>query len=114
MSYQDKEINYNQFQKVKQSIEALYQAFVETHNEYLNVAEDVECFDDEKINEIHSTLMEYDAEIDKMKASLFMMQSKNKTIRSYFNQTRLMKKARLTKIESKMNQPEVSYDGLPF
>jgi len=114
MSYQDNEINYNHFQRVKQSIEALYLAFVETHNEYLRVIEDVECFDDEKINEIHSTLMEYDAELDKMKASLFMMQSKNKTIRSYFNQTRLMKKARLTKIESKMNKPEDDDDGLPF
>ena len=98
------EVDYNRLFKIKQRLENLYVRFQTTHEEFLKVVEDTDCFDAEKIDQIHTVLLEYDSEIDKLNSQFYILQSKNKDIQACFNETRLLKKARLTKLASNMKR----------
>ena len=97
-------IDYNNIVEFKKRVEILYDYFEKTHQNLLNLLEDAECIDDEKFDQYHSYLKEYDALLDTIKSKFFALESENKKIESCFSQTKLLKKRRLTKLESNMKR----------
>ena len=112
------QIDYNKLVYLKQELEEIYIYFEEQHNNLLNMIENSECLDDEKYDIYHSNTKEYEALISLLKSNFMQLESKNKNIESCFSQTKLLKKKRLTKLDSKMNISLSQYNNdvndIPF
>jgi len=110
------EINYNNLMHVKQKIEDIYISFKKIHQNFLNVIEDSDCIDTEKIDTYYSYLKEYEAILEILNSNFSMLNAENKRIESCFSQTKVLKKKRLTKLNSKINTEEEDdeYLDLPF
>lgn len=106
-----KQIDYNELIYLKSNLENLYYYFKDQHNNLLNMIENSECLDDEKFDIYHSYVKEYESLISLLKSNFIQLESNNKKIESCFSQTKLLKKKRLTKLESKMDKND---DDLPF
>ena len=96
-------IDYNDIMNFKQKIEELYPYLRKAHQNILNLLEDLECIDDEKFDQYYSYIKEYEAQIENIKSDFLMLSSENKKIESCLNQTKLLKKRRLSKLQSNMN-----------
>ena len=110
-------INYNHLHEVKEHIENMFYNLQEAHQDIIDIIEDADCLDGEKYDEVYSTIKEYEAEIEQIKANFMTLKSKNKKLQSCLSQTRMMKKLRVTKLESQIYQKhkdEIDDADLPF
>lgn len=107
-------IDYNDIMKFKIEIENLYPYLQNAHSKILKLLEEAECLDDEKIDTFYSYIKEYESRINVIKADFLYLESENKKLESCMSQVRLLKKRRLTKIESNINSKNSSWDGDPF
>jgi len=119
-------IDYNTIVNLKNEIETIYSNFEEIHEDFVGIFNNAECFDDEKLDEYHSYLKEYQSALDILKADFFKLKSNNKKIESCISQTKLLKKKRLSRLESNLRKknkaknvygnydPEYDPDDLPF
>lgn len=117
-------IDYNELAKLKRSIEELYTYLQRTHHDFLKVIENAECVDDDKFDQFHSSVKEYESKMELLKSEFLSLSSENKKIESCFSQVKLLKKKRLTKIESNIRKVDMDdleftndgsdYDDLPF
>ena len=108
-------VDYNEIIRFKQKIENLYFYFQKAHQEILDLLEDAECFDDEKIDELHSFMKEYEAKLEVLKSDFHLLNSENNKIKSCISQTKLLKKKRVAKLKSNMRLGEDDDDrDLPF
>jgi len=98
-------INYNDIMNFKKELEELYYHFSETHKKILNFLEDAECIDDEKLDVFHSYIKEYESKIENLKSDFYQLSSEQKKLESCLSQVKLLKKRRLTKLESNMKKP---------
>ena len=104
-------IDYNEIMALKKQIEELYPFLKQTHQNLLNLLENLDCYDDEKIDTIHSYVKEYESTISLLKSDFLKVNSENKKIESCLSQVKLLKKKRLTKLESNiLRQKEVDND----
>jgi len=94
------EIDYNVLMGFKKEIEKLYTYLNKAHNDTLKLIENIECVNDENIDKYYYIIKEYESKIELLKADFLLLSSENKKIESLINQTKLLKKKRLTKIES--------------
>ena len=107
-----KQIDYNELFYLKNDLEDLYFYFKDQHNNLLNMIENSECLDDEKFDIYYYHIKEYESLISLLKSNFIQLESNNKKIESCISQTKLLKKKRLVKLESKMGKNEDDY--LPF
>ena len=98
----DKKINYNELIHFKKEIEELYIYMKKAHYDTLKLIENVECIDDENMDKYYTRIKEYESKIELLKSNFLLLSSENKKIESLINQTKLLKKKRLTKISSNM------------
>ena len=103
-------IDYNDIMKFKQEIEKLYPYLQNAHAKILKTLEDVECLDDEKLDTFYSYMKEYESKLNILKSDFLLLESENKKIESCISQVKLLKKKRLTKIQSNIN-PKNPFDG---
>ena len=103
---------------LNREVEDLYIYFKDTHQNLLNIVDIGECLDDEKNDEYHSYVKEYEASLELLKSNFLLLKSHNKKIESCISQTRLLKKKRLKKLESNISKnhyhKDEDDDGLPF
>ena len=99
-------IDRNKIFNTKIKIEHLYWLLKDRHQELLNLIEDCDCIDDEKSDDFYSILKEYESEVEKIESILISLKSQNTKIESLFSEVKLLKKKRLTKIESKISKYE--------
>lgn len=97
-------IDYNELMRLNQEFETLYSHLRDAHNEFLKIINDAECLDDEKIDIFHSYTKEYEAKIATLRSDFYSLESENKKIESCLSQTRLLKKKRVTKLESNISK----------
>lgn len=116
-------IDYNELANLKSGIEELYDYLQKSHNDILKVIETAECVDDDKFDQFHSNIKEYESKIELLKSDFLSLSSENKKIQSCVSQVKLLKKKRLTKIESNIRKTDIDdleftndsdYDDLPF
>lgn len=107
-------IDRNQIWKTKSKLEDLYNLFRKRHNEILELLDDADCISDEDSNKFYSLLKEYESDIEQVEARFLILKSNNTRIKSLFNDTRLLKKRRLAKLESNMEYNRDYDDDLPF
>lgn len=112
MNKQD--INYNKLYELKNHIEEIYRYFNDIHSNFINLIEDAECLDDEKFDLFHSMIKEYDSDLNTLKSNFLTLKSDNKKIESCFSQTKLLKKKRMVKLNSKMSKDDKYDDDIPF
>jgi len=93
-------VDYNDVIKFKKEIEELYVYLKRTHENILNIIEDIECIDDDKFDTYYSYIKGYESKLDILKSDFFLLESENKKIKSCISQIKLLKKKRLTKINS--------------
>lgn len=115
--------DYNKLMYLNIEVEYLYGYFKDTHQNLLNIVDIAECLDDEKSDEYHSYVKEYEASLELLKSNFLLLKSHNKKIESCISQTKLLKKKRLKKLESNIsknhynnydNDNDNDDDGLPF
>jgi uncharacterized coiled-coil DUF342 family protein len=95
-------VDYNDIMNFKNEIEELYSHFQNTHQKILKILEDSECIDDDKIDSFHSYIKEYESKLETLKSDFYQLSSENKKLESCLSQVKLLKKRRVTKIESNM------------
>lgn len=95
-------IDYNDIMKFKQEIEKLYPYLQNAHSKILKILEDAECLEDEKIDIFYSYIKEYESKLNILKADFLYLESETNKIESCLSQVKLLKKKRLTKIQSNM------------
>lgn len=100
----EKKINYNDIMEFKKEFEQLYVYFENTHLKILKLLEDAECIDDEKTDEFHSYIKEYESKLETLKSNFHELSSEHKKLESCLSQVKLLKKRRVTKIESNMKK----------
>ena len=64
--------------------------------------------DDDKKDEIFSIMKKYEADIEKIESLFHNLKSDNLELQSCYNETKLLKKARLTKLNSEMKNGDGS------
>ena len=97
-------IDYNDLMGLNLEFEQLYAHLRNAHNQLLKLINEVECLDNEKIDIYHTHIKEYEAKIAILKSDFFSLESENKKIESCLSQTRLLKKKRITKLESNISK----------
>ena len=97
-------VNYNDIMNFKKELEELYEYFKFTHEKILKLLEDAECVDDDKVDEFHSHIKEYESKLENLKSDFYQLSSEHKKLESCLNQTKLLKKRRLTKLASNMKK----------
>jgi hypothetical protein len=113
-------IDYNELMRLNQEFEELFEYLKNAHNQLLRLINDAECLDDEKIDDCHTYIKEYEAKISLLKSNFYSLESENKKIESCLSQTRLLKKKRITKLESniskniKVEDDDIDMSDLPF
>lgn len=95
-------VDYNELMNFKKEIEELYTFFISTHGKILKLIEDAECVDDDKVEEFYSYTKLYESKIESLKSDFYELSSEHKKLESCLNQTKLLKKRRVTKLESQM------------
>lgn len=98
------EIDNNKIVKFKRELEKLYSFFEETHEDILKILEDTDCVDSEKFDEFNSRLKDYESQLELIKSDFNKLKSENKKIESCMSETRILKKRRMTKVESNMKK----------
>lgn len=99
-------VDYNDIMGFKKELEQLYVHFENTHKNMLKFLEDAECIDDDKVDEFHSHIKEYEAKLENIKSDFYQLSSEQKKLESCLNQTKILKKRRVTKLESNMKKPK--------
>lgn len=110
-------IDYNTLLNLKNELEEIYCNFNVTHTNLLKLIEDGECFDDDKIEILYSYIKEYESKILILKADFLLLDAENKKIESCYSEARLLKKRRLTTLQSRMDKRNIRNDedeDLPF
>ena len=112
-------VNYNDIMNFKKELEELYEYFNLAHKKILKLLEDAECVDDDKVDEFHSYIKEYESKLEILKSDFHLLSSEQKKIESCINQTKLLKKKRVTKLKSNMKKNIEDIEGedgedLPF
>lgn len=111
-------IDYNKLHSLKSNFENVYYQFQNTHEELLELIENSDCVDDEKIEQYYQYLKRYERKIRELKADFSDMDLINRKIQqSCLNNVKLLKKKRLVKLQSNMKQNNDEYyddDDLPF
>lgn len=97
-------VNYNDIMNFKNELEELYGYFENTHKNILKFLEDAECIDDEKTDEFHSYIKEYESKLEILKSDFYQLSSENKKLESCLSQVKLLKKKRVTKLTSNMKK----------
>ena len=111
----NKTINYNDLMNLKENFEDIFEYFRDSHQELLNIIEDGNCFDDSKMDDFYSFLSEYESTLNLLKSDFYKLKSSNSNIRTCISQTKLLKKKRLSKIQSNMKTGSYNNDDeLPF
>jgi len=95
-------VDYNELMNFKKEIEELYTFFISIHGKILKLIEDAECVDDDKVEEFYSYTKLYESKIESLKSDFYELSSEHKKLESCLNQTKLLKKRRVTKLESQM------------
>lgn len=103
---ENKKIDYNELMRFKKEIENLYLYLRKSHIDALKLIENIECIDTKNIDKYYSLIKEYEAKIELLKSDFLLLSSENKKIESLINQTKLLKKKRLTKIGSNIEEPD--------
>ena len=98
-------VDYNDIMQFKKELEELYDYFENTHKKVLKFLEDAECIDDEKVDDFHSHIKNYESKMENLKSDFYLLSSEQKKLESCLNQTKLLKKRRLTKLASNMKKP---------
>lgn len=101
-------VDYNDIMGFKKELEQLYVHFENTHKNMLKFLEDAECIDDEKVDEFHSHIKEYESKLETLKSDFYQLSSEQKKLESCLNQTKILKKRRVTKLESNMKKPKIN------
>lgn len=109
-------IDYNKMMELNSYFETIYLILKNSHQELLKIIENGDCFDSEKKDQLFSYIKEYEAKIIELKSDIFSIDAENKKIQSCLSETRLLKKKRLTKLESNMSKrmEEIDPLDLPF
>lgn len=112
-------IDKNLIWKVKLNLEKLHSELKERHNELLYVLEDSDCIPDneEDFNKFYSSLKEYESDIEKIESMLIVLKSHNTKIESLYNQVKILKKRRVTKLKSNLelvDDDDCGDDNMPF
>jgi uncharacterized coiled-coil DUF342 family protein len=97
-------VDYNELMQLNQEFDTLYSYLKNSHNNLLKIINEAECLDDEKIDIFHSYIKEYEAKLATLKSDFYSLVSENKKIESCLSQTRLLKKKRMTKLESRISK----------
>ena len=99
-------VDYNDIMNFKKELEELYEYFENSHKKVLKLLEDAECVDDDKVDDFHSHIKEYESKLELLKSEFHQLSSEQKKLESCLNQTKLLKKRRVTKLESNMKKPK--------
>lgn len=110
-------MNRNDIYNLRKRYESFYYHFKKNHQELLNILEDGDCIPEENYDKLYSIIKEYEADLDKFESAFLTLSSNNNKIKSLFNETKLLKKKRVAKLTSNMNDDmdeEIDEDDLPF
>lgn len=110
------EIDYNDLIKFKSKIEELFYDISSLHEDYIEIINDGDCFDDDKIDDFYSYLKDYKSSFYLLKSDFNKLKSHNEKIKSCMSQTKIMKKKRMSKLNSNMRDTskDILDDDLPF
>jgi len=102
---------FDELLNLKKKIEEFSPTLTETYNNINKIIENLDCLDTEKFDQIMSLLKEYSADIEKIKTDFLLLKITHTRMESCLNETKILKKKRLFRLEKAKNDREMSQVG---